>query len=176
MKMNRRAFNFLGLGTVAAAAGAGSTLAGAGDKKAMSFEVTKTEEEWRQLLTPEQFYVLRKHGTERAHTSPLDKVYDPGIYKCAGCGQELFKSETKFNSRTGWPSFYAPIDNKIGTTSDRSFFMVRTEVHCSRCGGHLGHVFNDGPQPTGLRYCMNGVSLKFEPAEQNSKNKSEQPS
>lgn len=130
-----------------------------------AFEVTKTESEWREVLTPEQFHVLRKHGTERAGTSPLDKQYDSGSYVCAGCGLPLFTSATKFNSGTGWPSFYAPIEGAIDTTTDRSLFMVRVEVHCHRCGGHLGHVFNDGPAPTGQRYCMNGVALKFEPAE-----------
>ncbi len=129
------------------------------------FEVTKTEQEWREILTPEQFNVLRKHGTERAGTSPLDKFYDQGTYVCAGCGTPLFTSDTKFNSGTGWPSFFAPLDDAIETTVDRSFFMTRTEVHCRSCGGHLGHVFNDGPKPTGLRYCMNGVALKFIPEE-----------
>lgn len=129
------------------------------------FAVNKTEAEWQETLTPEQFRVLRKHGTERAGTSPLDKVYDEGTYVCAGCGQPLFTSETKYNSRTGWPSFYAPIEGAIETTVDRSLFMTRTEVHCSNCGGHLGHVFGDGPRPTGQRYCMNGVSLEFKPAE-----------
>lgn len=127
------------------------------------FEVTKTEDEWRKSLTPEQFQVLRKHGTERAGTSPLDKVYDEGTFTCAGCGLPLFTSETKFNSGTGWPSFYAPIEGAIATSVDRSFLMTRIEVHCRRCGGHLGHVFNDGPAPTGQRYCMNGVSLEFVP-------------
>lgn len=130
---------------------------------AKAFPVTKSDAEWRQQLGPEAFYVLRQHGTERAGTSPLDKTYAPGTYMCAGCGQPLFSSETKFNSGTGWPSFYAPLDNAVETSVDRSFFMTRTEVHCSRCGGHLGHVFEDGPEPTGERYCMNGVSLKFEP-------------
>lgn len=125
------------------------------------FEISKTDEEWRQELTLEEFQVLRKHGTERAHTSPLDKQYEPGTYICAGCGQPLFTSETKFNSRTGWPSFFDPLENAVGTTVDKSLFMTRVEVHCQRCGGHLGHVFNDGPAPTGKRYCMNGVSLKF---------------
>ncbi|HEY9598537.1 MAG TPA: peptide-methionine (R)-S-oxide reductase MsrB [Cyanophyceae cyanobacterium] len=125
------------------------------------FEITKTEEEWRKVLTPEQFSVLRKHGTERAFTSPLDKQYGKGTYVCAACDLPLFTSDTKFNSGTGWPSFYAPIEGGIGTSVDKSFFMTRIEVHCSRCGGHLGHVFNDGPAPTGQRYCMNGVALKF---------------
>ena len=125
------------------------------------FEISKTEEEWRKVLTPEQFQVMRKHGTERAHTSPLDKQYGKGTFACAACDLPLFSSETKFNSGTGWPSFYDPMENAIATTVDKSLFMTRTEVHCSRCGGHLGHVFNDGPKPTGKRYCMNGVSLKF---------------
>ncbi|MBW4652077.1 MAG: peptide-methionine (R)-S-oxide reductase MsrB [Kaiparowitsia implicata GSE-PSE-MK54-09C] len=127
------------------------------------FTVNKTEQEWREMLTPEQFQVLRKHGTERAGTSPLDKIYEPGTYNCSGCGTPLFTSETKFNSGTGWPSFYAPIDGAIATTTDRSLFMTRVEVHCATCGGHLGHVFPDGPAPTGQRYCMNGVSLEFVP-------------
>ncbi|MFB2878736.1 peptide-methionine (R)-S-oxide reductase MsrB [Floridanema aerugineum] len=134
------------------------------------FEVTKTEQEWREILTPEQFNVLRKHGTERAGTSPLDKLYDKGTFVCAGCELPLFTADTKFNSGTGWPSFFAPIDGAIETTVDRSFFMTRTEVHCRRCGGHLGHVFNDGPKPTGLRYCMNGVSLKFIPEQTSEQN------
>ncbi|MCC5636488.1 peptide-methionine (R)-S-oxide reductase MsrB [Nostoc sp. CHAB 5844] len=128
------------------------------------FEVTKSEEEWRKTLTPEQFNVLRKHGTERAFTSPLDKQYAEGTYVCAACELPLFKSDTKFNSGTGWPSFFQPIEGAIATTVDRSFLMTRTEVHCRRCGGHLGHVFSDGPAPTGQRYCMNGVALKFIPA------------
>ncbi|MGV0027679.1 peptide-methionine (R)-S-oxide reductase MsrB [Phormidesmis priestleyi] len=129
-----------------------------------TFEVTKTENEWREILMPEQFQVLRRHGTERAGSSPLDKQYGAGTYVCAGCDLPLFTSATKFNSGTGWPSFYAPINGAVGTTTDRSLFMPRIEVHCHRCGGHLGHVFNDGPKPTGQRYCMNGVSLKFTPA------------
>jgi peptide-methionine (R)-S-oxide reductase len=126
-----------------------------------TFTIAKTEAEWQKILTPEQFKVLRKHGTERAHTSPLDKQYGKGTYVCAGCDLPLFSSETKFDSGTGWPSFYAPLEKAVGTSIDRAFFMTRTEVHCSRCGGHLGHVFDDGPAPTGKRYCMNGVALKF---------------
>jgi peptide-methionine (R)-S-oxide reductase len=130
-------------------------------------KIDKPDAEWKKILTPEQFYVLREHGTERAWTSPLNDNHKKGVYVCAACGLPLFSSETKFNSGTGWPSFWAPIDpTHIGTTVDRSLFMTRTEVHCARCGGHLGHVFEDGPPPTGLRYCMNGVALKFEPAAQ----------
>ena len=129
-----------------------------------TFEVVKSDGEWRAQLTPERFRVLRKHGTERAGTSALDKEYGPGAYHCAGCNLPLFSSQTKFDSRTGWPSFWAPIEGGVGTTSDRRLFMVRTEVHCRRCGGHLGHVFDDGPAPTGLRYCMNGAALEFVPA------------
>ena len=125
------------------------------------FEISKTEQEWRKILTPEQFSVLRKHGTERAHTSSLDKQYAKGAYVCAACDLPLFTSDTKFNSGTGWPSFFNSIEGAIATTVDKSFFMTRVEVHCHRCGGHLGHVFNDGPAPTGKRYCMNGVAMKF---------------
>ena len=130
-----------------------------------TFEVALGDAEWRGRLNPAQYHVLRGHGTERAGTSPLDKEYGAGIYHCAGCGQPVFDAGTKFNSGTGWPSFWAPLDNAVETTSDRSFFMVRTEVHCRHCGGHLGHVFDDGPQPTGQRYCLNGVALDFHPGE-----------
>lgn len=133
------------------------------NSKDQNFPITKSEAEWKSILTQEQFQVLRKHGTERAGTSPLDKVYEPGTYVCAGCGTPLFTAETKFNSGTGWPSFYDPLENSVETTTDRSLFMTRVEVHCHNCGGHLGHVFNDGPAPTGKRYCMNGVSLNFMP-------------
>ena len=124
--------------------------------------VEKTDEEWRKSLTPEQFHVLREHGTERAGTSPLNVEKRDGIFTCGACGQPLFTSDTKFESGTGWPSFYRPIEGAITTTTDRSYGMTRVEVQCSRCGGHLGHVFPDGPKPTGERYCMNGVALKFE--------------
>lgn len=126
-----------------------------------TFEVTKTEPEWRRLLTPEQFRVLRQHGTEHAWSSPLDKEYGRGSYHCAGCDLPLYAADTKFDSGTGWPSFWAPLEGAVRTSTDRKLFMVRTEVHCRRCGGHLGHVFDDGPKPTGLRHCMNGVALKF---------------
>jgi peptide-methionine (R)-S-oxide reductase len=128
------------------------------------FEFTKTAPEWRKILTPEQFRVLRQQGTERAGSSPLDQEHRKGTFVCAGCSLPLFISDTKFNSGTGWPSFYAPIQGAVGTAIDQSLFMTRVEVHCSRCGGHLGHVFDDGPQPTGKRYCMNGVAMKFVPA------------
>jgi len=123
-----------------------------------------TDTEWRKRLTPAQYYVLRSHGTERPGSSALNHEKREGTFACAGCALPLFASKAKFESGTGWPSFFEPLPDAIGTTSDRSFFMTRTEVHCSRCEGHLGHVFEDGPKPTGLRYCMNGVALKFEPA------------
>lgn len=129
------------------------------------YPIEKSDEEWRRELSPEQYRVLRKHGTERAGTSPLDAEHRQGTFRCAGCGQPLFDADAKFDSGTGWPSFFRPLEGAIGTREDRSFFMRRTEVHCSRCGGHLGHVFPDGPEPTGLRYCMNGVAMRFEPRE-----------
>ena len=127
------------------------------------FEVEKSDEEWRRLLTPAQYDVLRKHGTERAGTSPLNAEKRKGSFACAGCDLPLFSSETKYESGTGWPSFWQPLSNAVGTSVDKSFFTTRTEVHSRRCGGHLGHVFEDGPKPTGLRYCMNGVAMKFAP-------------
>ena len=126
-------------------------------------DIPTSDEAWRARLTPEQYHVLRKHGTERAGTSPLNKEHRDGVFRCAGCGQDLFASSTKFESGTGWPSFWAPLEQAVETTTDRAYGMVRTEVHCARCKGHLGHVFEDGPRPTGLRYCMNGASLDFEP-------------
>jgi peptide-methionine (R)-S-oxide reductase len=126
-----------------------------------TFEITKTAAEWKAALTPEQFRVLRQKGTERSGSSKLDHLFEKGTYNCAACDLPLFTSDTKFDSGTGWPSFYAPIKGAIATSVDTSFLGVRTEVHCHRCGGHLGHVFKDGPAPTGDRYCMNGVALKF---------------
>lgn len=127
------------------------------------FEIDRPEGEWRKELTEEQFQVLRKHGTERPGTSLLNSEHREGAFRCAGCGLELFSSKTKFDSGTGWPSFSSPVENAVGTTTDRSLFMTRVEVHCRRCGGHLGHVFPDGPQPTGLRYCINGAAMSFTP-------------
>jgi peptide-methionine (R)-S-oxide reductase len=150
------ALGALGVGAAAHAAGKGA----AGE----TFEVTKTDEEWRKLLTAEQFYVLREHGTERAGTSPLNREKRKGQFHCSGCDLPLFDSATKYESGTGWPSFWKPLEDAVRTREDRAFFMVRTEVHCRRCGGHLGHVFDDGPPPTGLRYCMNGVAMNFKPA------------
>ena len=126
------------------------------------FDVVKTDEQWKQELTDQQYQVLRQHGTEPRGASPLNKEHRAGTFKCAGCGQPLFTTDTKFDSGTGWPSFYAPMDDAVGTTTDRSHFMVRTEVHCKHCGGHLGHLFDDGPAPTGQRFCMNGVAMNFE--------------
>jgi peptide-methionine (R)-S-oxide reductase len=142
---------------------AGSSRADAQGTK--RFPVAKTDAEWRAALSPDQYRVLRGHATERAFTSPLDKEKRSGTFVCAGCGHALFSSGTKFDSGTGWPSFWKPLEGAIGTSVDRNWLMVRTEVHCARCGGHLGHVFDDGPRPTGLRYCMNGVALKFVPGD-----------
>lgn len=159
--VSRRIFSLATASTVATALL--SRHVAASDSPKGAFPVQKSDEEWQKELTKEQYQVLRQHGTERAFTSPLDKTYSPGAYRCAGCGHLLFTSETKYDSGSGWPSFFKPVENAVGTKTDRSFFMTRTEVHCANCGGHLGHVFPDGPQPTGLRYCMNGVALKFEP-------------
>jgi peptide-methionine (R)-S-oxide reductase len=126
-----------------------------------TFEVNHTDAEWRSLLTPDQYSVLRQQGTERAFTSPLDHEHRKGTFACAGCDNPLYSSTTKFDSGTGWPSFWQPLPNAVNQASDTSLGVERFEIHCRRCGGHLGHVFDDGPQPTGLRYCMNGVAMKF---------------
>ena len=131
---------------------------------AQSFEVTRTEAEWRAMLTDLQYRVMREDATERAFSSPLDKLYDAGTYVCRGCDLPLYSSETKYDSGTGWPSFYASLPGAIGTKPDRRLFVTRTECHCRRCGSHLGHIFDDGPTPTGKRHCLNGASLVFRAA------------
>ena len=160
--MTRRDVLFAGVAGVAMVAVFKAWLPGA-DAAEGTFEITKSPDEWRKILTPEQFAVLRDHGTERPGSSPLNSEKRAGTFACAGCDLPLFSSETKYESGTGWPSFWKPLDNAVGTSEDFKLIVKRTEVHCRRCGGHLGHVFDDGPQPTGLRYCMNGVALKFEP-------------
>jgi peptide-methionine (R)-S-oxide reductase len=139
---------------------------GAPMKKTESFDVTKTPEEWQTELSPQQYQVLRAHGTEPRGASPLNREKRKGEFACAGCGQRLFVSDTKYESGTGWPSFFKPLEGAVETSVDQSHFMTRVEVHCSRCGGHLGHVFDDGPKPTGQRYCMNGVAMRFVPSDE----------
>ena len=163
MEIDRR--TLLGVGGIAACAGVAFFVGGRRvDAQPGNFPYRLTDAQWRQRLNPQQYAVLRGHATERAGSSPLDREHRRGTFHCAGCGQPLFASTTKFDSGTGWPSFFRPLPRAIGTSEDRSLMMARTEVHCARCGGHLGHVFRDGPPPTGLRYCMNGVAMTFRPA------------
>lgn len=158
--MKRR--TFLTAAGSAAALGAGAIPALTRAQE--SFEVTRTEAEWREMLTDLQYEVMRNEGTEPAYSSPLDKNYEPGIYHCRGCDQALYSSEAKYDSGTGWPSFWEALPDAIGTKPDRKLLIVRTECHCDRCGSHLGHIFDDGPEPTGKRHCLNGVSLVFRAA------------
>ncbi len=155
--MNRR--NLLHAGSALFGLFGASRLVDAASAEA--YEVTLSDDAWRKKLSPAAYRIMREHGTERAGTSPLNREKRKGTFACAGCDLPLFASETKFDSGTGWPSFYQPLPNAVATDTDSSYGMSRTEVHCRRCGGHLGHVFNDGPRPTGLRYCMNGVAMQF---------------
>ena len=163
--MKRRLFFSIGAGVVGAGVLSMSFFRKtAATERSAHFEIELSEAQWRSKLSPAQFNVLRDHATERAGSSALDREKRRGTFHCAGCDLALFASEKKFDSGTGWPSFFAPLTNAIGTSEDNSFFTTRTEVHCRRCGGHLGHVFNDGPAPTGLRYCMNGIAMSFKAA------------
>ena len=168
--LTRRTFGLAGLGLVAAAAGEFRTTGARANEETMStttkvaFEITKTPEEWKKILSPAAFAVMREEDTERPWTSALLDEHRKGTFNCAGCALPLYASETKFDSGTGWPSFFDVLPSAVGKKDDNTLFTTRTEVHCRRCGGHLGHVFDDGPQPTGLRYCMNGVALAFAPA------------
>ena len=163
MRIDRRTLLGMGgvglLGGIALFAGQRASYAREGN-----FAIKLSDAEWKKRLTPKQYAVLRQEVTEKAGTSPLNKEKRKGIYVCAGCGLPVFSSATKFESGTGWPSFWTPLPNAVGTKEDNTLFFKRTEVHCRRCGGHLGHVFDDGPKPTGLRYCMNGTAMKFRPA------------
>ncbi len=162
--LNRRRSLLYTLGAIAAIGSAPLAQAAGAEATGRRYEVMRSEAEWKRLLTPDQYVVLRQDGTERAHTSPLADETASGIYSCAGCGLPLFFSEKKFHSSTGWPSFWAPIPDALDESRDDKFGMLRTAVSCHRCGSHIGHIFNDGPQPTGLRYCMNGLALKFDRA------------
>jgi len=164
MTLKRRHFLSLG-GAAALAAGLAPLLAARGQPPAAraAFHFALSDAQWRERLTPGQYEVLRREGTERPYTSPLNDEHRKGLFSCAGCRQRLFSSSTKFDSGTGWPSFWQPLDNAVGQTRDSRFGMVRNAVHCAQCGSHLGHVFDDGPRPTGLRYCMNGVAMTFTP-------------
>ena len=158
---SRRTFTLTSLAALTTAATAVSRSFAAGPA-GKTFEITRTPAEWKKILSPAAYTVLRDHGTERPFSHPYDKLYQPGMYHCAGCDLPLFSSDTKYDSKTGWPSFWKSLDNVFGTKEDRSYLlMLRTEYHCRRCGGHHGHVFEDGPKPTGQRYCNNGVALKF---------------
>jgi peptide-methionine (R)-S-oxide reductase len=160
--INRRILLLGGVGAVAVAAGL--PMWSSPTRATGTFAVMHSEDEWKKRLTPQQYSVLRRSGTERPYTSALNDEHRRGVFACAGCDLQLFSSDTKFDSGTGWPSFWAPLEKAVGIEQDRSFGMLRTSVHCSRCGGHLGHVFDDGPPPTGLRYCMNGVAMTFKAA------------
>jgi peptide-methionine (R)-S-oxide reductase len=155
--------NWRALAAGAPDASSSGAAGGAAGSAAARFEVMHSDSQWRQQLTPAQYHVLREEGTERPFSSPLNDEHRSGVFGCAGCRLDLFSSSTKFDSHTGWPSFWAPLDHAVATREDGSWGMVRTEVHCRRCGGHLGHVFDDGPKPTGLRYCMNGLAMTFTP-------------
>ena len=162
MKLSKR--GFLGGGAAVLATGLAAVVLGRGSEaSAETFEVELTADQWRRRLTPEQYRVLRRQGTERAGSSPLDREHRRGAFLCAGCDLPVFRSQDKFDSGTGWPSFTRPIAGAVRTRADRSLVFLRTECHCRRCGGHLGHVFDDGPPPTGQRWCINGVALKFVP-------------
>jgi peptide-methionine (R)-S-oxide reductase len=166
---SRRLFLLTGAAAAAAMAAdlaprlARPAMAAGGSARTETFEVAHTDAEWRARLTPAQYQVLRQEGTERPYTSPLNDEHRAGMFACAGCDLPLFSSRTKFDSHTGWPSFWKPLDHAVATRDDNTLGMSRTEVHCRRCGGHLGHVFDDGPKPTGLRYCMNGLAMTFTP-------------
>ncbi|WP_458792463.1 peptide-methionine (R)-S-oxide reductase MsrB [Yoonia sp. MH D7] len=149
--MNRRTFTLAALASAVAPAAL----------RAETFEITRTDAEWKAMLTDLEYQVMREESTERAGSSPLDKIYSAGTYQCRGCDLPLYDAATKYDSGTGWPSFYQSLPSSVGTKDDRSLFSVRTEVHCRRCGSHLGHIFDDGPEPTGKRHCLNGASLVF---------------
>lgn len=162
MHLNRRDM-MAGSAVLAVTVGMGLGACQSAAKSSQNFSISKSDAEWRKQLTPMQYYVLREEGTERAFTSPLLDEHRAGLFICAGCALPLFSSATKYDSGTGWPSFYKPLPKAVGTSTDMKIGIPRTEVHCRRCGGHLGHVFDDGPPPTGKRYCMNGAALKFRP-------------
>lgn len=164
--LSKRQFLLLGASATTLAAAAAAVVAlPKSEPTPEIFEIMRSDAEWRQQLSPDEYAVLRQHATERAGSSPLNGEQRPGRYHCAGCNLAVYASEAKYDSGSGWPSFFASIDGAVGTRDDNTLTMKRTEVHCRRCGGHLGHVFDDGPKPTGKRHCLNGVVLKFVPAE-----------